>query len=157
MKEEREYLTKEKFEQLKKELEELKTVKRKEVAESLDYARALGDLSENAEYHEARELQANIEDRIAKLETMLKNTTIVSAEAVHGEYVRIGSVVNVERQDNKDKKKFKIVGSEETDMATGKISNRSPLGAAMLGKKAGDTFAVNAPNGKINYKVISIE
>ncbi len=85
MKEEREYLTKEKFEQLKHELEDLKTVKRKEVAESLDYARALGDLSENAEYHEAREMQANIEDRIAKLESLLKNTTIVSDESVHGD------------------------------------------------------------------------
>ena len=157
MKEEREYLTKEKFEQLKKELEELKTVKRKEVAESLDYARALGDLSENAEYHEAREMQANIEDRIAKLETMLKNTTIVSAEPVHGDFVRIGSVVNVEKVDTKEKKQYKIVGSEEADMVTGKISNRSPLGSAILGKKAGDTFTFITPAGKVNYKVINIE
>ena len=157
MKEEREYLTKEKFEQLNDELKDLKTVKRKEVAESLDYARGLGDLSENAEYHEARELQANIEDRISKLESMLKNTTIVSGEASHGEHVRISSTVIVEKQGDKNHKKFKIVGSEETDMASGKLSNRSPLGAAILGKKVGESFSFNSPAGTMTYKVISIE
>ena len=156
MKEEREYLTKEKFEQLNNELKELKTVKRKEVAESLDYARGLGDLSENAEYHEARELQANIEDRIAKLESMLKNATIMSGEA-HGEHVRIGSAVTVEKQGDKNHKKFKIVGSEETDMALGKLSNRSPLGAAILGKKVGESFSFNSPAGTMTYKVIGVE
>jgi transcription elongation factor GreA len=157
MKEEREYLTKEKFNLLKQELDELKTVKRREVAENLDYARGLGDLSENAEYHEARELQANIEDRIAKLESILKNATIVSSEATHGEYVRIGSAVIIEKQGRKDQKKFKIVGSEETDMASGKLSNRCPLGAAVLGKKVGETFSFNSPTGTMTYKVISIE
>jgi transcription elongation factor GreA len=157
MKEEREYLTKEKFDQLSNELKELKTIKRKEVAESLDYARGLGDLSENAEYHEARELQANTEDRIAKLESMLKNTTIMSGEASHGEYVRIGSVVTVEKQGDKNQKKFKIVGSEETDMAQGKLSNRSPLGAAILGKKVGEDFSFNSPAGTMTYNIISVE
>ena len=157
MKEEREYLTKEKFDQLNNELKDLKTVKRKEVAESLDYARGLGDLSENAEYHEARELQANIEDRIAKLESMLKNTTIMSDESSHGEYVRIGSVVFVEKQGDKDQKKYKIVGSEEADMAQGKLSNRSPLGSAILGKKIGESFSFSSPAGAMTYKVISIE
>jgi transcription elongation factor GreA len=157
MKEEREYLTKEKFDQLKKELDNLKTTKRKEVAESLDYARGLGDLSENAEYHEARELQANIEDRIAKLESMLKNATIMSGEASHGEHVHIGSAVTVEKHGDKHHKKFKIVGSEETDMAQGKLSNRSPLGAAILGKKIGESFSFNSPAGTMTYKVISIE
>ena len=157
MKEEREYLTKERFDELKKELEELKTVKRREVAESLDYARGLGDLSENAEYHEARELQANIEDRIAKLETMLKNTTIVSSQSTHTEHVRIGSVVVIEKEGSRDQKKYKIVGSEETNMAEGKISNRSPLGSAILGKKVGESFTFTAPSGKVTYKVISIE
>jgi transcription elongation factor GreA len=157
MKEEREYLTKEKFEQLNNELKDLKTVKRKEVAESLDYARGLGDLSENAEYHEARELQANIEDRIAKLESMLKNATIMSAEPAHGEHVRIGSIVIVEKHGDKNHKKFKIVGSEETDMAQGKLSNRSPLGAAILGKKVGETFTFTSPVGVMTYKVVTIE
>ena len=157
MKEEREYLTKEKFEALKKELDELKTVKRKEVAESLDYARGLGDLSENAEYHEARELQANTEDRIAKLESMLKNATVMSGEPAHGEHVRIGSSVTVEKQGENNKRKFKIVGSEETDMAAGKLSNRSPLGSAILGKKVGETFSFNSPAGTMTYRIIGIE
>ena len=157
MKEEREYLTKEKFNQLNDELKDLKTVKRKEVAESLDYARGLGDLSENAEYHEAREMQANIEDRIAKLESMLKNATIMSGEATHGEHVRIGTSVTLEKQGEKGQKKFKIVGSEETDMALGKLSNRSPLGAAILGKKVGESFSFVSPVGTITYKIISIE
>ena len=156
MKEEREYLTREKFDELKKELDDLKTVKRKEVAESLDYARGLGDLSENAEYHEARELQANIEDRITKLESMLKNATIMSGEA-HGEHVRIGSTVVVEKQGEKNQRKFKIVGSEETDMAHGKLSNRSPLGAAILGKKVGESFSFNSPSGPMTYRIIEIE
>lgn len=157
MKEEREYLTKEKFDQLNNELKELKTVKRKEVAESLDYARGLGDLSENAEYHEAREHQANIEDRIAKLESMLKSATIMSDESAHGEYVRIGSTVVVEKNSDKTHKKFKIVGSEEADMTEGKISNRSPLGTAILGKKVGESFTFNSPSGAMTYKIISIE
>jgi transcription elongation factor GreA len=157
MKGEREYLTKDKFDELMKELSELKTVKRKEVAESLDYARGLGDLSENAEYHEARELQANIEDRIAKLESIMKNTTIMSGEATHGEYVHIGSTVTVEKQGEKGHKKFKIVGSEEADMAAGKLSNRSPLGSMVLGKKIGESFTFNSPAGAMTYKVIAIE
>lgn len=157
MKEEREYLTKEKFEELNRELKELKTVKRKEVAESLDYARGLGDLSENAEYHDARELQANIEDRIAKLESMLKNATIMSSEGSHGEYVRIGTTVTLEKHGEKNQKKFKIVGSEETDMLLGKLSNRSPLGAAILGKKVGESFSFTSPAGTMTYKIISIE
>ena len=157
MKEEREYLTREKFDELKKELEDLKTVKRKEVAESLDYARGLGDLSENAEYHEAREMQANIEDRIAKLEAMLKNATIVSSDAVHGEHVKIGSVVTVEKKGDKNQKKYKIVGSEEADMTSGKLSNRCPLGAGVLGKKKGEDFSFNSPAGTMQYKVVNIE
>lgn len=157
MKEEREYLTKEKFDELKKELDGLKTVKRKEVAESLDYARGLGDLSENAEYHEAREAQANIEDRIAKLESMLKNATIMSGESTHGEHVRIGTSVTVEKQGEKTQRKYKIVGSEETDMAQGKLSNRSPLGAAILGKKVGESFSFVSPAGTMTYKIISVE
>lgn len=157
MKEEREYLTKEKFGELNAELKDLKTVKRKEVAESLDYARGLGDLSENAEYHEARELQANIEDRISKLESMLKNATIMSGEATHGEHVRIGTSVTIEKHGEKGHKKFKIVGSEETDMAQGKLSNRSPLGAAILGKKVGESFSFVSPVGTMTYKIISIE
>ena len=150
-----EYLTKEKFEELKKQLEELKTVKRKEIAENLEYAKSLGDLSENAEYHEAREAQANIEGRIAELEMMLKSAVIMSLH--HSEVVGIGTIVHIEKQKDKSKVKYKIVGSEEANLSESKLSIHSPLGAAMIGKKAGDHFKVTTPNGLVDYKIIDIE
>ena len=124
--EEREYLTKKKYEELVAELKDLKNVKRKEVAEALDYARDLGDLSENAEYHEARARQADVEERIAKLESILKNTIVV--EDRHGDHAMIGSTVVVEKLDGTKKMVLMIVGSAESDIASGKISNRSPIG-----------------------------
>lgn len=155
MDEKNEYLTKEKFDELSKELQELKTVKRKQVAESLEYAKSLGDLSENAEYHEARELQANTEDRIAKLETMLKSAVIISLH--HSEVVGIGSIVKLEKKKDGSKMKYKIVGSEEADLADGKLSIHSPLGSAIVGKKKNDEFKVNTPGGVVEYKLIEIE
>ncbi|MDO8590387.1 MAG: transcription elongation factor GreA [bacterium] len=155
MEEKTEYLTKEKFEELSKQLEELKTVKRKEVAENLEYAKSLGDLSENAEYHEARETQANTEDRIAKLEMILKSAVIMSIQ--HSEEVGIGSVVHIEKQKDKLKVKYKIVGSEEANLAESKLSIHSPLGAAMIGKKKDDHFKVTTPGGIMEYKIVDIE
>ncbi|MDO8483057.1 MAG: transcription elongation factor GreA [bacterium] len=155
MDEKNEYLTKEKFDELSKELQELKTTKRKQVAESLEYAKSLGDLSENAEYHEARELQANTEDRIAKLETMLKSAVIISHH--HSEAVAIGSVVKLEKITDDTKVKYKIVGSEEANLADGKLSIHSPLGSAMVGKKKGDQFKVTTPGGVVEYKITEIE
>ena len=156
MKEVKEYLSKEKFEEFKKELEFLKTTKRKEIAEDLDYARALGDLSENAEYQEAREAQAALEDRISKLEQILKNTVIV-AEHQQGATVTIGSSVELLKDGDKVSKKYLIVGSEEADTAANKISNRSPLGSAVLGKKKGDVVTFVAPKGKMTYKVVDLK
>lgn len=150
-----EYLTKEKFAELEKELKTLKTVKRKEVAESLEYAKSLGDLSENAEYHEARENQANVEDRIAKLEAMLKSAVIMALH--HSEVVGIGSTVHLEKQKDKTKSKFKIVGSEEANLADNKLSIHSPLGSAMVGKKKEDTFKVTTPLGVVDYKITHLE
>ncbi len=150
-----EYLTKEKFNELSKELENLKTVKRKEVAENLEYAKSLGDLSENAEYHEAREMQANVEDRIAKLEIMLKSAVIMSAH--HTDVAAIGSIVHIEKQKDKSKAKYKIVGSEEANLADAKLSIHSPLGSAMIGKKKGDAFKVTTPSGVAEYKIVDIE
>ncbi len=149
----KEYLTKEKFEEFTKELAELKGKKRKEVAESLEYAKSLGDLSENAEYHEARDTQATIEDRIARLEELLKTAQIVSSNT--GDTVNVGSTVTVE----KDGKKFdySIVGSEEADVISNKISMKSPFGQSILGKKKGDTFSFTAPSGELTYKIVSIK
>jgi transcription elongation factor GreA len=150
-----EYLTKEKFTELSKELEELKTVRRKEVAEGLEYAKSLGDLSENAEYHEARENQANIEDRIAKLEVMLKSAVIMNLH--HSEVIGIGSVVNLKKEKENTSHTYKIVGSEEADLSQGKLSIHSPLGESMIGKKKGDTVMVTTPKGTVHYKVVSLE
>ena len=155
MDEKTEYLTKEKFDELSKELQELKTAKRKQVAENLEYAKSLGDLSENAEYHEARELQANTEDRIAKLESMLKSAVIISLH--HSEVVGIGSIVKLEKLKDGSKMKYKIVGSEEANLADAKLSIHSPLGSAMVGKKKGDEFKVTTPGGVVEYKIIEIE
>src|SRR3989344_2914735 len=153
--EEKQYLTKEKYQELKNELDFLKTTRRKEVAENLEYAKGLGDLSENAEYQEAREVQASVEDRIMRIEMMLKSATILSDR--HEDTVGIGSTVNVSKEGKKETSKYKIVGSEETDMSTGKISNLSPLGSALIGKKKGETVAVKTPKGMMNYKIITIE
>ncbi|MFA6552675.1 MAG: transcription elongation factor GreA [Candidatus Paceibacterota bacterium] len=150
-----EYLTKEKFEELSRELIHLKTVKRKEVAESLEYSKSLGDLSENAEYHEAREMQANVEDRIMKLETMLKSSTIVSEQK--GDRALIGSSVTIEKEGSGTKTKYKLVGSEEASIKLGKLSIHSPIGKAILGKKKGETVTVTVPGGVVKYKVTDIE
>ena len=155
MKTENEYLTKEKFAELKKELEHLKVVRRREVAEDLEYAKSLGDLSDNAEYHEARDLQANIEDRISKLELLLTSAIIVNPH--HTDAVTVGSTVHVKRDSKGDPRTYKIVGTEEADLAEGKLSITSPLGDAMMGKKKGDTVSVTAPSGTITYTIVDIE
>lgn len=151
----KEYLTQEKFDELTKELETLKKVKRKEVAEDLEYAKSLGDLSENAEYHEARDLQAGIEDRISKIETMLVNAEIVQAH--HTDKVGIGSTVVIQKDGDSKSMKVAIVGSEEADFSQGKVSMHSPLGEALVGKRKGETFTFTSPKGKMNYKVVDIE
>jgi transcription elongation factor GreA len=149
------YLTKEKHGELTKELEHLKTVRRKEVAEQLEYAKSLGDLSENAEYHEARGEQANIEDRISRLETMLQSVVIM--EPHHSEAVEMGSVVSVQRVGEKETTNYKLVGSEESNISERKLSVDSPLGQVLLGKKEGEIFSVNAPSGVVKYRIIGIE
>lgn len=151
----KEYLSKEKFSQLKTELEDLKSKKRKEIAEELEFAKSLGDLSENAEYHEAREAQAALEERISQLESILANAEIVATH--HSSIVEVGSVVNVQKLSDKSKRTYTIVGSEETDTVAGKISFKSPLGQALLGKKKGEEFAFRTPAGEVKYAVVSIE
>ncbi len=149
------YLTAEKFKEMQKELETLKTVKRKEVAGNLEYARALGDLSENAEYQEARELQATVEDRIATLENTLKTAEIV--RELHGDHVTMGSVVTVEKEGASGKQEFKVVGSDEVDNSGKTISNQSPLGSVLLGKKRGESVSIKTPKGSVTYKIVSVK
>lgn len=150
----KEYLSKEKHDELTKELEFLTHIKRKEIAEALEAAKSLGDLSENAEYHSAREAQAGIEDRVTVLEEILKNAVIVGSKH-KTDAVGIGSVVTVRR--GKDTKTYTIVGSEETDVAAGKISNKSPLGEAMMGKRKDDHFTCTSPSGDTQCTILEIK
>lgn len=147
-------MTADRLEELKKELSELKAVRRAEVAERLKRAKELGDLSENAEYMEAREEQNQVEMRIVELEDMVKNAVIIKHSAGKGA-VEFGSVVEVEK--NGQKTNFTLVGPNEADPSTGKISNESPLGGAFLGKKAGDNVKVKTPAGEMNYKIVSVK
>jgi len=148
-------MTKEKYNELTNELNFLRTTKRTENARQLEYAKTLGDLAENAEYHEARELQALTEDRIRKIEYILKNAEIVSHKK--GEAIEIGSSVVVQKEREKDKREFLIVGSEEADSGRGWISHNSPMGSALMGKKKGEEFVFRVPNGaKIKYKILKV-
>lgn len=148
------YITKEKREALELELIELKGPKRKELLEALEYAKSLGDLSENAEYHQTREDQAKLEERIVKIESILQSSLTVLANG--GDVIQVGSEVVVEKSGSGEKKTYTIVGSEEADMKEGKISNRSPFGEAMFGKKKGETITFKTPSGAVVYKVISV-
>ena len=150
----KQYLTKERLEELKEELADLKTRRRIEVGERLKRAKELGDLSENSEYFEAREEQAQVETRIGELEDMVKNAEIIEKTHSTGT-VSIGSTIQVEK--GGQRMKFTIVGSNEAKPEAGFISNESPLGKTFLGKKAGDKVTVTAPKGKIEYTILAIE
>ena len=145
-------VSKEKFDEMIKELEHLKTVRRTEIAKNLEYARSLGDLSENAEYQEARDLQAATEERIKKLEELVKNTTILTDGKKKNE-VGFNSTVSIKRDGSDDLHEYVIVGSEEADMRAKKLSHVSPLGAALMGKKRGDIFTFETPTGKQTYTI----
>jgi transcription elongation factor GreA len=154
MKKEGSYITEEKKKALEIELKELKGPKRKEILVALEYAKSLGDLSENAEYHQTREDQGNLEARIKRIEQILESSQVVVGGG--GEIIEIGSKVVVLKEDSKEEKTYQIVGAEEADMALGKISNRSPFGEALFGRKKGETISFQTPKGKVNYKVINV-
>lgn len=145
-------LSQEKFDELVKELENLKTVRRSEIAKNLEYARSLGDLSENAEYQEARELQAATEERIRKLEELVKRAHIAT-DNKKKDIVGFGSMVSIKKEGGDEVHEYSIVGSEEADMRARKLSHVSPLGAALMGKKKGDVFTFETPNGKQTYTI----
>jgi transcription elongation factor GreA len=146
------YITKLGYEKLKKELDELKNVRRKEIADRIEIAKDMGDLSENAEYHEAKDEQGFIEGRIAELEITLPNAVIIERDT--SGCVNVGNTVRVSA--NGKEKEYTIVGAKEADPLAGRISNESPLGIAFIGKCAGDTVEVQAPAGKIVYAIISV-
>ena len=148
------FLTQEGLDEIKKELEELKMVKRPQVIEALKDARAQGDLSENAEYDAARNEQAVVESRIKELEVLLENAKVI--EKTKGDIVSIGSNVIIEYVDDNEKEEYSIVGSKEADPFSNKISNESPIAKAILGQKKGTTVSVDSPNGKYDVKIIAV-
>ena len=155
MSNEKEYLSQEKFDELQKELAHLKSVRRKEIAEQLEFAKGLGDLSENAEYHEARQNQAETEDRILKLEVLLKQVEITGKQK--GSTVQIGSVVILVKKGDKKEYQYQIVGSEEANTREGKISNKSPLGASLMGAGKGDTVLCDTPSGSVSCTIVDVK
>ena len=149
------YLTQEKFDELTKELEHLTTVRRREIAEQLSYARSLGDLSENAEYQEARDLQAATEERIRQIEELISRARIITHSKDNK--VSLGSVVTIQKEGDKESHTYEIVGSAEANMQERKLSHLSPLGSAMMGKKKGDSFTFDTPAGMKKYKIASLK
>lgn len=151
------FLTREGYDNLKNELEELKTVTRKEVSERIKVALGYGDLSENAEYDQAKNEQALVEDRILQIENTLRMAKIVEEHEVTTDKVNISTDVTVLEEGEDEPEVFSIVGSAESDPINNKISNESPLGAALLGRRRKDVVEVEAPDGVIRYKIISIK
>jgi transcription elongation factor GreA len=147
------YVSKEKFEELSAELERSKVTRRKEIAEQLEFAKSLGDLSENAEYHEAREAQAKLEDRIHEIEDILKYSEIVKEEK--RAFIDVGSHVTIQDSSG-NKHVWSIVGSEEANLAEHKLSHESPLGKSLIGKKVGEDVKCDTPKGAIHYTVNKI-
>ena len=150
-------LTQEGYDNLQKELNYLKTDKRAEIAERIKVALGFGDLSENSEYDEAKNSQAENEARIAELENKLRHAKIIDEKEIDTETVQIGNVVKVHDLDFDEKIEYTIVGSTEVDLAENKISNESPLGAALLGARKNQTVEVKAPDGVMKYKILSIK
>ena len=149
-------LTNEGLQKLQEELDNLKNVRRKENTAALKVAKSFGDLSENSEYDEAKNEQAEIEARIAEIEGMLKNVEIIDEDGIDTGVVSVGAKVTVKDLDDDEVSEYLIVGSTEADPMKGKISDESPLGSALIGHKAGEVVIVEAPMGKLEYEVVSI-
>ncbi len=149
-------LTSEGLKKLQDELENLKTVRRKENTAAIKMARSFGDLSENSEYDEARNEQAEIEARIVEIENMLNNAKVIDEDNIDTDVVSVGSKVTVMDMEDKEEEEYLIVGSTEADPMNGKISDESPVGSALLGHKIDEVVTVEAPLGKMEYKIIKI-
>jgi transcription elongation factor GreA len=145
------------YEEMIKKLEYLKTEKRKEVSEKIKQAIAFGDLSENAEYDEAKNEQAFLESEIARLEAELKHAEIIDEAGLETDKVNVGCKVTVEDLSRNKKLKFFITGRLESDPLSGRISWKSPVGSALMGRKIGDTVEVKIPRGSVKYKILKIQ
>ncbi len=149
-------LTQEGLSNLKNELENLKTVRRKEVAEKIKVALSFGDLSENSEYDEAKNEQAIMESRILEIEAMLKNVKVIDEDELSTDRIHVGSKIKVQDVSFNETLDYRIVGSSEADPREGRISDESPVGAALLGHKKGQTVVVKTPGGDVKYKILEI-
>lgn len=150
-------LTYEGLKKMEDELQDLKVVRRKDVAEKIKEARGQGDLSENAEYDAAKEEQAEIEARIVTLEKMLRNAEVIDEEEISTGTVNIGNTIKIYDEEFEEEVIYTLVGSAEADPSNGKISNESPIGAALLGHKEGDVIEVDVPDGIIKFKILQIQ
>ncbi|WP_054956752.1 transcription elongation factor GreA [Paenibacillus dakarensis] len=150
-------LTQDGLKKLEDELENLKSVKRREVAERIKVAIGYGDISENSEYEDAKNEQAFIEGRIITLEKMLRNARIINNDDINTEIVSVGNTVIVEDMEFGDTMEYTIVGTAESDPLNNKISNESPVGKAIIGKSKGSVVDVNVPAGVIQYKIVEIK
>ncbi len=150
------FLTQEGLKNLENELENLKTVRRKEVAEKIKVALSFGDLSENSEYDEAKNEQAIMESRILEIEAMLKNVQVIDEDELGTDKVHVGSKIKVHDIEYDEVLDYRIVGSSEANPREGKISDESPVGAAFLGHKAGQKVKVKTPGGTCEYKILEI-
>ncbi|WP_019137989.1 MULTISPECIES: transcription elongation factor GreA [Peptoniphilus] len=150
------FFTPEGLEKIENEIEYLKTVRRKEVSERIKVALGYGDLSENSEYDEAKNEQAQVEERIAKLEMMVRNAKIIDEKDLNTDVVNVGSSVKVRELDTMEEDEYTIVGSAEADPLEGKISNESPVGSKLLGNRVGDVVEVEVPDGIIKYEICGI-
>ncbi len=144
------------YQALVDELTYLKGEKTEEVKKNLEFARSLGDFSENSELDAAKDEQGQVAARIAELEELIKNAEIVDESDIKDDVVNLGSTVIVYDYDMEDEIEYSIVGTNESDPMKGKISDRSPIGAAMIGKRAGDEFTVTTPGGELKFKVLSV-
>lgn len=149
------YLTAEKWRELEQELKYLHNTRRPEILSALEFAKSLGDLSENAEYHQAREEQRKLEERISQVTHLLRSSTIISKPGP--EAVGVGSVVTVCKAGEENCRRYQIVDSEESNMKTGKISYHSPLGVALFNRRKGEIISFETPGGAANYEIKEIE
>lgn len=150
-------LTQEGYQKLEEEVEFLKTVRRREVADRIKVAISFGDISENAEYDEAKNEQAQLEERIMKLENMIRKAVIIDESQIDVNVVTIGSIVKVNDMDFEEEVEYTIVGSAEADPYQGRISNESPVGRALLGKTIGEVVDVQVPDGVAKFKILEIK
>ena len=150
-------LSADRLQKIKDELVYLKTVREKEVADQIKEARSFGDLSENSEYDEAKNEQGKLYSRIAELENIIANCTVIEEHESDPNTVRMGSRITVEDLELGEQESYQVVGSQEADPMNGRISEESPFGKALLGQRAGDIVIVEAPAGNIKYKIIEIQ